>query len=241
MYVFELYARRLAKRKMLLVGLVMLPLLLAFLLAKMYEPNQVEQFSSMMSGMIGILIELALISTLLFYNDKQHKTTQRIFLSTQSKLSFYGQKVLVFLVVSMLQLVAMVLVVERLLPSGLTLAFMDYLILFSAYCLLIIIAAGIGMLAMNRFRSDNGRGLKLTMIGCTVLLVCGLIGASMELPFIFDSMASIVPTYWLTEVISILFNDPSLHVEQLLGYMISLMLCAALILLLLCRTKTEKL
>lgn len=241
MYVFELYARRLVKRKLVLTGMVMLPVLLALLLAKLYEPNQVEQFSSMMSGMIGILTILALISTMMFYSDKQHKTAQRIFLSTLSKLSFYGQKVLVFLVISMLQLLAMVLAVERLLPSKLELAFMDYLILFSAYCLLIIITAGVGLIAKNLARSDNGKGLILTIIGCALFLICGLIGASIELPFIFNSMASIVPTYWLTEVISIIFDDPGRHIEQLLGYMVSLLLCAGLILLLLCRTRTERL
>jgi len=240
MYVFELYARRLAKRKALLTGMVILPLVLAFLLVKTYEPHQTEQFTGMMSILISILIVLTLMSTMLFYRDKQHKTAQRIFLSTQSKFSFYCQMVAVFLAVSILQLIAMVLAVERLLPVGLSLEWIDYIIIFSAYCLLIIIAAGVGLLIMNRSRSKSGGNLKLTAIGCMLLLMCGVVGASIELPFIIQSIANIVPTYWLAEVISIVFDDRGNHVSRLLVYMVSLLLCAALILLLLSRTKTEK-
>jgi len=241
MYVFELYARRLAKRKMLLAGMVLIPLLLAFLLARTYEPSRIDEFTSMMSIMIGILIVVTLLSTTLFYSDKQHKTAQRIFLSTQSKLSFYAQMVAVFLAVSMLQLMAMVLAVERLLPVGLSLELIDYIILFSAYCLLIIIATGIGLLMMNRSRSRNGGSLKLTAIGLALLLMYGIFSTSIELPIMFQSIANVVPTYWLTEVISIIFDDASLHIRQLLIYMLGLLLCAGIILLLLSRTKTEKL
>jgi len=241
MYVFELYARRLAKRKMLLSGMVMIPLLLAFLLAKTYKPSQMEQFTGMMSTMIGILIVVTLLSTTLFYRDKQHKTAQRIYLSTQSKLSFYTQMVAVYLAISTLQLLAMMLAVERLLPVGLSLELFDYIILFSAYCLLIIIATGIGLLVMNRSRSRNGGSLKLTAIGLALLLMYGILGTSIELPIMLRSVANVVPTYWLTEVIAIIFDDISLHTGQLLLYMVSLLLCAGLILMLLSRTKTERL
>lgn len=240
MYVFELYARRLAKRKMLLVGMIMLPILLAVLLAEMYEPDQINKFTRMMSSMVGILIVLTVMSTMLFSRDRQHKTTQRIYLSTQSKLSFYGQMVSVFLTISTLQLIAMVLAVERLLPVGLTFALSDYIILFSAYCLLIIIVVGIGILVINRSHARNGGNLKFTAIGLVMLLLVGVFGDSIELPLMIKPILNIVPTYWLAEVISILFDDPSRHVSELLVYMACLLLCAGFILLLLTRTKTEK-
>ncbi|MFC6333167.1 ABC transporter permease [Paenibacillus septentrionalis] len=239
MQVFELYIRRLAKRKILLGSMIMLPVLFAVLLASLYEPYANMEYVDMLNSMVGILMILTLMNSMLFYGDKQHMTAQRVLLSIHSKFSYYCQMVAVFLTISAVQLVAMEICSGVLLPGGFPLSLMENIIFFLAYGLFNIIAAGVGLLVMNQSRSKHGGGLKLTAIVCLLVLLSGMFWAGGEPPAFFKHAAAVLPTYWLTKVISILLDGVSRNMTQLLMYMTCLTLCASFIMLMLSRTKTE--
>lgn len=239
MQVFELYIRRLVKRKILLAVLLLLPLAASFLLVQALEPSYDPEYAVILNSIIGILICMTISNTMLFYNDRQYATDKRILLGVHSKFSFNCQVVAVFLAVSIIQLSLVILFSTIALGIDLPLTILEYFVVLLAYTLLNIIAVGIGLLAVNSARSKNSSWVLLIMIALVLSVLGGLLLPSDGLPTIVRNIVAILPTYWVTEVVSILFNGIGEHLYALANYLIGLTVCAAIIMLLLIRTRPE--
>ena len=93
---------------------------------------------------------LTMTNTMLFLGDKIHMTTQRVLLSTHSRLNYYLQTVGVFAAIGIAQFLLMLLLMSTVFQIDLALSIGQLLLLVAAYGLLNIIAAGIGLLLVSR-------------------------------------------------------------------------------------------
>jgi len=239
MQVFELYIRRLLKRRVLLIMLLLLPLLASFLLVQILKPSYDLEYAVILNSIIGVLICITISNTMLFYSDRQYATDKRILLGVHSKLSFNCQVVAVFLAVSIIQLSVVILFSNLVLGIQLPLTVIEYSIVLLAYTLLNIITVGIGLIAVNSTRSKNSSWVLLIMIALVFAVLGGLLLPSDQLPIIVRDVVAILPTYWVTKVVGILLNGIGEHLYALANYLIGLTVCAAIIMLLLIRTKPE--
>lgn len=240
MQVFELYIRRLFKRKGLLIFMLLMPILFAYLLVKAFEPSFAPEMANMLNSIIGVLIILTTMNTMLFYGDRQYATDQRILLSTHSKFSYYCQIVAVFLAIGTVQLIEVMLFTNTALHIELPLTGIDYLIILLAYAMLNIIAAGLGFIIMNYSRTKSMSLACIVLAGLLLAVMGGMFLPREQLPFIVKDVAAIFPTYWLNEVVVILLGDVHDQIYPLVGYLLGLMLYAGATMLLLTRTRTKR-
>lgn len=240
MQVFELYFRRLFKRKIMMALMLVLPVAVAYLLVQAFEPSHSLEYANVLNGVIGFLVIITLMNTMQFYGDRQHATDKRILLSTHSKFSYYCQMVAVYLVISTVQLVAVMLFTDIVLAIHLPISILEHIIIVLAYALLNVSAAGLGLLISGCSPSKYVSWLRLLSIGLALVVLGGLLLPSEQLPAIIQNIIMILPTYWLTKVVILLLHDIGDYMYPVAGYLLGLTICAAIIMLLLTRMKSEK-
>lgn len=240
MQVFELYFRRLFKRKFMMVLMLALPVLVAYLLVQAFEPSHSLEYANVLNSVIGFLVIITIMNTMQFYGDRQHATDKRILLSTHSKFSYYCQMVAVYLVISTVQLVTVMLFTDIVLGIHLPITIVEYFIIVLAYGLLNVSAAGLGLLVTGCSRSRYVSSIRLLAIGLVLVVLGGLLLPSDQLPAIIQNVVKILPTYWLTKVVFLLLHDIGNYMYPVVGYLLGLTICAAIIMLLLTRMKSEK-
>ncbi|WP_442603171.1 ABC transporter permease [Paenibacillus sp. KN14-4R] len=186
-----------------------------------------------------IMLFLTMTNTLLFLGDKVHTTTQRVLLSTSSKLSYYLQTVGVFAVIGIVQFLVMIVLMKTAFAIDLWLSIGELLLLVLAYGLLNVISAGIGLLIVSRTtRLSTGR-LLITVVSLPLAMLGGTLWPSSIMPEGMQSFAKILPTNWVTELNIEMFSGFSGSNGSIMVHFMSLLLFAVAIFFLLTRVKTE--
>lgn len=239
MQVFELYIRRLLKRKAIIVSMILLPLLATYIIVQAVQPNDTKQLAHMFNSIIGLLLIFTCTNPMLFYGDKKYATDRRILLSTHSVIRFYSQLVAVFLSISAIQLICVGLLIRFATNVTIALTFPEYFIIILAYILLNAIAIGFCLIIACQSHSRQSSWLRLIIFTVTFVLLGGLMLPNEYLPIVFREIAIIIPSYWLTEVISFILEDSSKNILPLSIYLSSLLICALFIMMGLTRSKSR--
>lgn len=199
------------------------------------NPNAVI-LTSAFNMVVFIMIVLTMTNTLLFLNDKIHSTTQRFLLTTKSKFGYYVQTVGVFALIGVIQFLLMLVLLIAVFKINLGVSLQQLLLLISAYGLLNIIAAGIGLLLVSVTTKVSTGRLLVTVVSLPLAMLGGTLWPASIMPEEMQKIASFLPTYWLTEINNQLFAGVQGPVT---GYFINLMICTIVIFGLLSRVRSE--
>lgn len=202
------------------------------------NPNAVV-LTSAFNMIVFIMLFLTMTNTMLFLGDKIHMTTQRVLLSTYSRLNYYLQTVGVFAAIGIAQFLLMILLMSTVFQIDLSLSIGQLLLLVAAYGLLNVIAAGIGLLLVSRTtRLSTGR-LLISVVSLPLAMLGGTLWDASIMPEGMQKLSRLLPTGWITQLNSEVFSGFSGNTASITTHMVCLLLCAAVLFCLLSRVKTE--
>ncbi|GMK38586.1 permease [Paenibacillus sp. CCS19] len=202
------------------------------------NPNAVV-LTSAFNMIVFIMLFLTMTNTMLFLGDKIHMTTQRVLLSTYSRLSYYLQTVGVFAAIGIAQFLLMILLMSTVFQIDLSLSIGQLLLLVAAYGLLNVIAAGIGLLLVSRTtRLSTGR-LLISVVSLPLAMLGGTLWDASIMPEGMQKLSRLLPTGWITQLNREVFSGTGSYSQAVVVHMACLAACAAVLFLLLSRVKTE--
>ncbi|MFD0047781.1 ABC transporter permease [Actinomycetes bacterium NPDC127524] len=162
--------------------------------------------TSTFNMIVFIMVFLTMTNTLLFLRDKVHTTTQRILISTKSKLNYYIQTVGVFAFIGIAQFALMLLLMNAVFKIDLELTSVKILTLLLAYGLLNVISAGLGLLLVSRTTKQSTGRLLVTVVSLPLAMLGGTLWPASIMPEAMQKIAKVIPTYWVTEINTQMFS-----------------------------------
>ncbi|WP_409295859.1 ABC transporter permease [Peribacillus sp. SCS-26] len=167
--------------------------------------------TSTFNMIVFIMVFLTMTNTILFLHDKLHTTTQRILISTKSRLNYYVQTVGVFAFIGIAQFAFMLLLMTAVFNIDLELTTGKILTLLLAYGMLNIISAGLGLLLVSRTTKPSTGRLLVTVVSLPLAMLGGTLWPASIMPDTMQKIAKGIPTYWVTEMNTQMFSGFSDH------------------------------